>query len=48
MWQKIIDDYRLQYLNDLFEITLIFLQSKLYVAIFPICMEAMLFGMSCL
>ena len=24
MWQKIIDDYRLLYLNDLFEIKLIF------------------------
>ena len=24
MWQKIIDDYRSQYLNDLFEIELIF------------------------
>ena len=24
MWRKIIDDYRLQYLNDLFEIKLIF------------------------
>ena len=24
MWRKIIDDYRLYYLNDLFEIKLIF------------------------
>ena len=24
MWRKIIDDYRLQYLTDLFEIKLIF------------------------
>ena len=24
MWRKIIDDYRLKYLNDLFEIKLIF------------------------
>ena len=24
MWQKIIDDYRLEYMNDLFEIKLIF------------------------
>ena len=24
MWRKIIDDYRLQYLNELFEIKLIF------------------------
>ena len=34
MWGKIIDDYRLQYLNDLFEIKLIFLRFKSYVAIF--------------
>ena len=46
MWRKIIDDYRLSYLNDLFEIKLIFLRSESYVAIFSICMDAMLFGMS--
>ena len=45
MWRKIMDDYRLEYLNDLFEIKLIFLRSKSYVAIFSICMDAMLFGM---
>ena len=45
MWRKIIDDYRLEYLNDLFEIKLIFLRSKSYIAIFSICMDAMLFGM---
>ena len=27
MWRKIIDDYRLLYLNDVFEIKLIFLRS---------------------
>jgi len=40
MWRKIIDDYKLYYLNDLFEIKLIFLRSKSYVAIFSICMGA--------
>ena len=44
MWRKIIDDYGLKYLNDLFEIKLIFLRSKSYVAIFLICMDAILFG----
>ena len=44
MWRKIIDDYRLEYLNDLFKINLIFLRSKLYVAIFSICVGAKLFG----
>ena len=34
MWRKIIDDFRLKYLNDLFEIKLIFLRSKSIVAIF--------------
>ena len=34
MRQKIIDDYRLYYMNDLFEIKLIFLQSESYIAIF--------------
>ena len=43
MWRKIIDDYRLQYLNDLFEIKLISLRSKSYVANFSICMDAKLF-----
>ena len=33
MWRKIIDDYRLIYLNDLFEIKWIFLRSKSFVAI---------------
>ena len=32
-------------MNDLFEIKLIFLRSKSYVAIFSICMDAKLFGM---
>ena len=45
MWRKIIDDYSLYFLNDLFEIKWIFLRSKSYVAIFPICMDAILFGM---
>ena len=31
MWRKIIDDYRLQYLNDLLEIKLIILRSKLNI-----------------
>ena len=44
MWRNIIDDW-LIYLNDLFEIKLIFLRSKSHVAIFSICMDAMLFGM---
>ena len=43
MWRKKIDDYRLYYLNDLFEIKLIFSRSKSYVAIFCICMGAKLF-----
>ena len=43
MWRKIID--RLNYLNDLFDINLIFLQSKSYVPTFSICMCAKLFGM---
>ena len=42
MWRKIIDGYRL---NDFFEIKLIFLRFKSYVAIFSICMAAKLFGM---
>jgi len=46
MWRKIIDDYKLQYLKDLFEIKLIFLLSRSYVAIFSICMGAKLFGIS--
>ena len=29
MWRKIIDDYKLKYLNDLFENKLIFLRSKI-------------------
>ena len=44
MWRKIVDDYRLKYLNDLFEIKLIFygLSSMLQ---FSQCMAAKLFGM---
>ena len=45
MWRKIIDDLRLSYLNDLFEIKLIFLRSKSNVPISSICMGATLFGM---
>ena len=45
MWRKIIDDYRMQYLNDLFDINLIFLWSKSYVPTSSICMGATLFGM---
>ena len=45
MWRKIIDDYRLQYLNDLFDINLIFLRSKSYVPTSSICMGATHFGM---
>ena len=45
MWRKIIDDYRLSYMNDLFEIKLIFLRSKSYNAIFSICTGAKLVGM---
>ena len=44
MRRKIIDDCRLKYLNDLFEIKLIF-TDKSYVAIFSICMGARFFGM---
>ena len=47
MWQKIMDDYRLQYLNDLFEIKLIFLRSKLYVAIFSTCKDAKKLNSNC-
>ena len=43
MWLKKNDDYRLQYLNDLFDINLIFLRS--YVPTSSICMGATLFGM---
>ena len=45
MWRKITDDYRLKYLNDLFEIKFIFLRSKSYVATFGICKESTFFGM---
>ena len=40
MRRQIIDDYWLQYLNDLFGIKLIFLRSELNVATFWICMDA--------
>ena len=46
MWLKKNDDYRLQYLNDLFDINLIFLRSKSYVSTSSICMGATLFGIS--
>ena len=39
MCRKIIDDYRLEYLNDWFGIKLIFLRSELYVATFCICID---------
>ena len=45
MWRKIIYDYRLKYMNDLFEIEFIFLWSKSYVPTSSICMGATLFGM---
>ena len=45
MCRKIIDDYRLLYLNDLFDINLIFLRSKSYVPTSLIYMGATLFGM---
>ena len=44
MWRKIMDDYRLYYLNGLFQIKLIFYGLS-RVAIFSICMAAKLFGM---
>ena len=34
MLRKIIDDYRLKYQDDLFEIKLIFLRSESYIATF--------------
>ena len=34
MWWKIIDGYMLWYLNDMFEIKLIFLRFQLYIATF--------------
>ena len=34
MRRKIIDDFRLKYLNDLFEFKLIILQKVAYIAIF--------------
>ena len=44
--RKIIDDYCLSYLNDLFGNKLIILRSELNVANFWICMDATFFGMS--
>ena len=46
MRRKIIDDYCLQYLNDLFGIKLTWLRSELNVATFQICMDAAFFGVS--
>ena len=46
MRRTILDDYRFQYLNDLFDIKLIFLQSVLWIAIFSIWVDATLFGAS--
>ena len=46
MCRKIIDDYWLSYLNDLFGIKLIFLRSELNVATFQIFMDAAFFGMN--
>ena len=45
MWRKIIDDYRLKYLKDLFDINSMFLRSKSYVPTSSICMGATFFGM---
>ena len=44
MHRKIIDDYCLYYLNDLFGIALIILRSQLNVATFRICMDATFFS----
>ena len=44
MRRKIIDDFRLQYLNDLFELSLIILRYESYIATFRICMEATFFS----
>jgi len=46
MRRKIIDDYRLQYMNDLFGIKLICVRSELNVASFRNCMDAAFFGVS--
>ena len=45
MWQKIIDDYRLYYLNDLFEIKWIFYGLSCMLQFSEFCMGARLFGM---
>ena len=45
MWRKIIDDYRLKYLKDLFDINLMFLLSKSYVPSSSFCMGVTVFGM---
>ena len=44
MRRKIIDDYCLKYLNDLFGIKLIILRFELNVAAFRVCMDARFFG----
>ena len=46
MRRKIIDDFCLQYLNDLFGIKLICLRSELNVESFQICMYAAFLGVS--
>ena len=43
MSRKIIDGYRLYYLNDLFDINLILLRPKSYVPTSSLCMGATLF-----
>ena len=45
MRRKIIDDYCLYYLNDLFGIKLINLLSELNVAFFSVCMDSAFFCM---
>ena len=44
--RKIIDDFRLWHLNDLFEIKLIILRYESYIATFLICMDATFFSIS--
>ena len=46
MGRKIIDEYCLYDLNDLFGIKLICLRTELNFATFLICMDAAFFGMS--
>ena len=45
MRRKMIDDYRIVYLNYLFDINLIFVRSKSYVPTSSICMNASFLGM---